>query len=198
MFSFRKKYSGPAEAEFKCIIEGGQIETGEDIEFDATPPGKTTLDDFCDWAASFYTLPGRVSLHLPNGDELRDLKAHIGDIVQKLPQDPESKCLRVRYDEKVPVARGGYASGAVVTSSNSGRAIAQGGYAQGGTFESAHDNLHPSSATGGNATGGSGWGDSVQAGSARGGHSSNPGGTAEGGSSAAGKATGSMPDKVRP
>ncbi|KAG5762132.1 hypothetical protein H9Q72_009759 [Fusarium xylarioides] len=121
---FRKNYSGPEKVDFDCIIEKGNLESGADITFPAgNVNGKTTVKDFCDQLVRDYTLPGRTSLHLPNGDELSDVKAYIGEVIA------ERKSVRLR---------------------NGRRAIAEGGRAGGATFKSGGETLPPE-AKGGDA-----------------------------------------------
>ena len=143
---------------------------GEDVD------GKVTVQRLRDDLAAEYDLPGRISLHRSDGEELSDPFARIGDIVAV------DKCVRLRYDDTVAVANGGIAHGGHAYASGGRKAFAAGGFAGGGNF------YPDGSAEGGMGRGGDIRADYGRGGDVMGGGANNPGGEAKAGDKYAGKA----------
>lgn len=123
--------------------------------------------------AAEYELPGRISLHRPNGEELSDGFAYIGDIIAA------DEYVRLRYDENVAVANGAIAYGGRGSSSGGRRAFAAGGFAGGGSILNGK-------AKGGLGRGGNVRADDGEAGAVMGASANNPGGEVEAGDKYAG------------
>ncbi|KAJ6436070.1 hypothetical protein O9K51_11418 [Purpureocillium lavendulum] len=136
--------------------------------------GSSRVESFRDQVSRDYKLPGRISLHRANGDEVCDDFAFIGDIVTL------EKTVRIRYDEEQIVANGGWAGGATVSSTGGRMAFAGGAYAGGGS-------IGANGAVGGEAIGGKGFGDTGHGGGASGGSANYPSGAAEQGEAIGGK-----------
>jgi hypothetical protein len=116
--------------------------------------------------AAEYELPGRISLHRPNGEEL-------GDIIAA------DEYVRLRYDENVAVANGAIAYGGRGSSSGGRRAFAAGGFAGGGSILNGK-------AKGGLGRGGNVRADDGEGGAVMGASANYPGGEVEAGESHAG------------